>query len=44
MNTTVMPTADPQVFRARLTVRGDGSPLDDRIVYFLVPPRIRIGT
>lgn len=40
MNTTVMPALTPQIFRARLTVRGDGSPLDDRIVYFLVPPRI----
>jgi hypothetical protein len=39
-NETVMPTLEPQVFRARLTVRGDGSPLDSRIVYFLVPPRI----
>ncbi|AKF03801.1 hypothetical protein [Sandaracinus amylolyticus] len=38
-NDTVMPTLTPQVFRARLTVRGDGSPLDSRIVYFLVPPR-----
>jgi hypothetical protein len=40
-NDTVPPTVDPQVFRARLTVRGDGSPLDSRIVYFLVPPMIR---
>jgi len=40
MNTTVMPTERPQVFRARLTVYGDGSPLDSRIVYFLVPPEI----
>jgi hypothetical protein len=39
MNTTVMSTGAPQIFRARLTVRGDGSPLDSRIVYFLVPPR-----
>jgi hypothetical protein len=28
----------PQMFHARLTVRGDGSPLDSRHVYFLVPP------
>ena len=41
-NTTVMPTLTPQIFRARLTVRGDGSPLDSRIVYFLVPPRIEV--
>lgn len=40
MNTTVMPALTPLIFRARLTVRGDGSPLDSRIVYFLVPPRI----
>ncbi len=38
MNVTVMPTAAPQLFEARLTVRGDGSPLDSRRVYFLVPP------
>ncbi|MDQ3030967.1 MAG: MSCRAMM family adhesin SdrC [Myxococcota bacterium] len=38
MNTTVMPTASPQIFRALLTVRGDGSPLDSRQVFFLVPP------
>ena len=41
-NETVMPTLTPQVFRARLTVKGDGSPLDARIVYFLVPPRIEL--
>jgi hypothetical protein len=29
---------DPQLFIARLTVYGDGSPLDSRDVYFLVPP------
>ena len=39
-NTTVMPTRSPQVFKALLTVRGDGSPLDTRDVYFLVPPTI----
>ncbi|GAB4205711.1 MAG: hypothetical protein OHK0013_21820 [Sandaracinaceae bacterium] len=38
-NTTVMPTEMPQIFQALLTVRGDGSPLDARRVYFLVPPR-----
>lgn len=38
MNTTVMPETEPLIFRARLTVRGDGSPLDSRLVYFLVPP------
>jgi hypothetical protein len=35
-----MPTRSPQVFKALLTVRGDGSPLDTRDVYFLVPPTI----
>lgn len=39
-NTFVDPTDEPQLFRARLTVRGDGSPVDRRTVYFLVPPRI----
>jgi hypothetical protein len=38
-NTTVMPDVRPLLFEARLTVRGDGSPLDARRVYFLVPPR-----
>lgn len=42
MNTTVMPADAPLVFKARLTVRGDGSPLDGRDVFFLVPPRIEI--
>ncbi len=41
MNTTVMPTTDPQIFEARVNVLGDGfTPLDNRRVYFLVPPRI----
>lgn len=39
-NTTVEPATVPLVFRARLTVSGDGSPLDARIVYFLIPPVI----
>ena len=43
MNTTVMRLVDvPQVFEARLTVSGDGSPLDARIVCFLVPPDVEI--
>ncbi|APR80859.1 internalin, putative [Minicystis rosea] len=43
-NTTVQPTTAPQLFRAKLTVYGDGSPLDSRDVYFLVPPKkIEIG-
>ncbi|HEY8429706.1 MAG TPA: hypothetical protein VIL20_15080 [Sandaracinaceae bacterium] len=41
-NTTVPPAYEPLVFRARITVRGDGSPLDTRVVYFLVPPTIEI--
>lgn len=40
MNETVPPMLTPQVFKARLTVSGDGSPLDSRLVYFLVPPEI----
>ena len=32
------PTAELQLYRAELTVWGDGSPLDSRNVYFLVPP------
>jgi hypothetical protein len=39
-NDTVMPALTPLVYRARLTVSGDGSPLDSRIVYFLIPPEI----
>jgi Bacterial TSP3 repeat len=35
---TTPPTSDPQLFQAKLTVSGDGSPLDSRNVYFLVPP------
>lgn len=39
-NDTVMPTPVPQIFEARLTVFGDGSPLDSRRVFFLIPPHI----
>jgi hypothetical protein len=39
-NTRVRPTREPQVFRAKLTVLGDDSPLDSRRVFFLVPPEI----
>jgi hypothetical protein len=39
-NTTVVPALRPLVFRAEISVSGDGSPLDVRRVYFLVPPRI----
>ncbi|MGF1468945.1 MAG: hypothetical protein ACFCGT_22700 [Sandaracinaceae bacterium] len=38
-NARVRPLRDrPQVFEAQLTVFGDGSPLDQRRVFFLVPP------
>ena len=41
MNTSVPRMIDmPQVFEARLTVSGDDSPLDARIVFFLVPPDV----
>jgi len=40
MNTMVEPTLEPQVYRATLTVSGDGSPLDERQVIFLIPPDI----
>ena len=39
MNTTVMPTAAPQLFRALVDVVGDGvTVLDTRDVFFVVPP------
>ncbi len=41
-NDIVEPTLSPLVYKARLTVYGDGSPLDERLVFFLVPPRIEI--
>jgi hypothetical protein len=38
-NALVMPTEDPQLFRAEIRVIGDGfTELDRRTVYFLVPP------
>lgn len=41
MNATVMPTLVPQIFRAQVNVLGDGfTPLDSRLIFFLVPPRI----
>jgi hypothetical protein len=39
-NDLVAPTETPQIFRARIVVRGDGSVLDQRTVYFLIPPFI----
>jgi hypothetical protein len=38
-NTTVEPANEPQLYKAIVTVSGDGSPLDDRDVYFLIPPK-----
>ncbi len=39
-NMTVMPTDAPQLFRATVTVYGDGvTQLDQRDVFFLVPPK-----
>jgi hypothetical protein len=39
-NARVMPLRErPQVFQAQLSVFGDGSPLDRRTVFFLVPPQ-----
>ncbi|MDX9723529.1 MAG: hypothetical protein RBU37_22465, partial [Myxococcota bacterium] len=36
---TIQPATEvPQIFRARLTVLGDGSPLDHRNIFFLIPP------
>ena len=36
-NETVAATTTPQLFEVLLTVRGDGAPLDEGSVYFLVP-------
>jgi hypothetical protein len=38
-NTTVMSTDQPQLFRAKVEVRGGVTLLDTRNVFFLVPPR-----
>ena len=42
-NDTVMPARSPLVFKALLTVRADGSAVDSRVVFFLIPPDIVIG-
>ena len=43
MNTTVVTTEQSQLFRATVTVIGDGiTELDQRDVYFLVPPVVDI--
>ena len=39
-SSTVAPAAEPQLFHARVTISGDGSPLDARDVYLLVPARV----
>ncbi|MFT5353281.1 MAG: hypothetical protein ACI9KE_000479 [Polyangiales bacterium] len=36
------PSTSPLVYKALLTVFGDGSPLDERTVFFLVPPRVEV--
>lgn len=43
-NDFVQPTDRPQVFIARVVVRGDGTTLDVRRVFFLVPPVVDIPT
>ncbi|MBO6939006.1 MAG: hypothetical protein JJ863_28820 [Deltaproteobacteria bacterium] len=43
MNDIQEPGTGPLVYEARLTVYGDGSPLDSRKVFFLIPPRIEVG-
>jgi hypothetical protein len=43
MNTSVVTTEQPQLFKATVTVIGDGiTELDTRTVYFLVPPVVDI--
>jgi hypothetical protein len=42
-NEAVRPTEGPQVFRARVEVRANGSLVDDTRVFFLVPPLIDTG-
>lgn len=42
-NDTVPATSSPQIFEATLRVRGDGvTDLDERTIYFLVPPVVMI--
>lgn len=43
MNNIQEPSTEPLVYEVQLTVSGDGSPLDARRVFFLVPPRIPGG-
>lgn len=43
MNDIQEPALAPLVYEAELTVFGDGSPLDSRKIFFLIPPRIEVG-
>ena len=43
MNDFQEPASSPLVYKALLTVRASGSRVDDREVFFLVPPKIDIG-
>ncbi len=38
--TLFVPDAKPVVKKARITIKGDGSPLNSGIAYFLIPPKI----
>lgn len=42
VNIIEAPTLVPKIFRAELTVRGDGSVLDRRTVLFFVPPNLAV--
>jgi len=41
-NDFVAPQREPQIFRARLTVSADGSEVDARTVYFLLPADVTL--
>ena len=43
MNDIQEPALTPLVYKARLTVRANGSPVDSRLIFFLIPPRIEVG-
>ena len=42
-NTFVQPTTEPLIYKALVTVYGDGSPLNSREVFFLIPPNVSGG-
>ena len=42
LNSIQEPATSPLVYQAKLRVSGDASPLDERTVFFLVPPRIAV--